>query len=162
MHRCSPVTGIAHFVARDAPSRSPTTSAYPTKRSWLARCAGSSAARQGDLGGTEDLRAAVEEAPQSRYWAETAHAYINLADWIWFTEGPRPALRTYQAGIDFAERRGLVDSATWAKAESLWTLFETGAWCRRHDRSSHGSDGTAAVRNPASACRGSVASAEGP
>jgi tetratricopeptide (TPR) repeat protein len=61
---------------------------------------------------------------------EAGAAYVNLADWLWETEGPARALEGYSNGVEFAERRGLLSSSTWALAQTVWALFDLGEWDR--------------------------------
>jgi tetratricopeptide (TPR) repeat protein len=96
-----------------------------------ARCA------LGDLGGLEDLREALRLGLELGLGYETGVQYNNLAYEIWLAEGPAEALEISRSGIEFSERRGLVRQAMWTSAESLWMLFEAGAWdelLRRADR----------------------------
>jgi class 3 adenylate cyclase/tetratricopeptide (TPR) repeat protein len=61
---------------------------------------------------------------------EASSAYVNLADWLWESEGPARALEGYTNAIDFAERRGLLSAATWALGQTTWALFDLGEWDR--------------------------------
>jgi class 3 adenylate cyclase/tetratricopeptide (TPR) repeat protein len=82
----------------------------------------------GDLGGLEDLRQALQMSLQHGLGHETVRGHINLADWLWFIEGPARALEVQRAGIRFGERRGITGPVLWTKGESLWTLFDLGEW----------------------------------
>src|SRR5262249_8054725 len=59
---------------------------------------------------------------------ETIRSYGNLGDWVWVAEGPARGLSVKRAGIDFGDRRGLTLPVMWAKAETLWPLFDLGEW----------------------------------
>jgi hypothetical protein len=59
---------------------------------------------------------------------ETVRCHINLADWVWYVEGPAKALEIQRAGIHFGEHRGITGPVLWTKGESLWTLFDLGEW----------------------------------
>ncbi|MGH7358421.1 MAG: hypothetical protein ACREJR_06375, partial [Candidatus Rokuibacteriota bacterium] len=59
---------------------------------------------------------------------ETIRSYGNLGDCVWGAEGPAGGLDVKRAGIEFGERRGLTLPVMWAKAETLWPLFDLGRW----------------------------------
>jgi tetratricopeptide (TPR) repeat protein len=89
----------------------------------LARC------QQGDMvGGLADLRDALRGSLDLGLGNETIRSYGNLGDWVWVGEGPARGLEAKRAGIEFAERRGLTLPIMWAKAETLWPLFDLGRW----------------------------------
>lgn len=89
----------------------------------LARC------ESGDVeGGLADLRSALDDALRLGLGHETATAYDNLGDWVWYTEGPRAGLAVSRTGVEFAERRGQPETWTWTKAETLWMLYDAGEW----------------------------------
>lgn len=56
--------------------------------------------RTGDFGGLDDLRKGLD-ATVEHGWG-SARPHINLADWIWWTEGPAPGLQIMREGIDYA------------------------------------------------------------
>lgn len=58
---------------------------------------------------------------------ETATAFNNLALNISLS-GPGKGLEIHRAGIEFAQHRGLVDTAMWMRGATLWGLFELGQW----------------------------------
>jgi class 3 adenylate cyclase/tetratricopeptide (TPR) repeat protein len=89
---------------------------------------GSSRCELGDLEGVEDLRQALQMSVQYGLGHETVRCHINLADWVWYIEGPAKALEIQRAGIHFGERRGITGPVLWTKGESLWTLFDLGDW----------------------------------
>jgi class 3 adenylate cyclase/tetratricopeptide (TPR) repeat protein len=89
----------------------------------LARC------QQGDMAeGLADLREALRSSLELGLGNETIRSYGNLGDWVWVAEGPAEGLDAKRAGIEFGERRGLALPVMWAKAETLWPLFDLGRW----------------------------------
>ena len=89
----------------------------------LARC------QLSDLvGGLADLREALRLSLDLGLGNETIRSYGNLGDWVWVVEGPARGLDVKRAGIEFGERRGLTLPVMWAKAETLWPLFDLGQW----------------------------------
>ena len=82
----------------------------------------------GDLAGGDDLREALRFALDIGAAFEAATAYTNLADFVWFAEGPAQGLEIQREGIDFSERRGLTRAAWWIRAETTWLLYDLGAW----------------------------------
>jgi len=89
----------------------------------LARC------QLGDLDeGLADLREALRLSLDLGLGNETIRSYGNLGDWVWVAEGPARGLEVKRAGIEFGERRGLTLPVMWAKAETLWPLFDLGQW----------------------------------
>ena len=89
----------------------------------LARCQLSDVA-----GGLADLREALRQSLDLGLGNETIRSYGNLGDWVWVAESPTRGLDVKRAGIDFGERRGLTLPVMWAKAETLWPLFDLGQW----------------------------------
>jgi class 3 adenylate cyclase/tetratricopeptide (TPR) repeat protein len=89
----------------------------------LARC------QLGDIaGGLADLREALRLSLDLGLGNETIRSYGNLGDWVWVAEGPARGLEVKRAGIEFGERRGLTLPVVWARAETLWPLFDLGHW----------------------------------
>jgi class 3 adenylate cyclase/tetratricopeptide (TPR) repeat protein len=89
----------------------------------LARC------QLSDLvGGLADLREALRLSLDLGLGNETIRSYGNLGDWVWVAEGPARGLEVKRAGIEFGERHGLTLPVMWAKAETLWPLFDLGQW----------------------------------
>ncbi len=82
----------------------------------------------GDLGGGDDLRDALRFALEIGAAFETGTAYTNLADFVWFAEGPAQGLELQREGFEFSERRGNMRAAWWIRAESTWLLYDVGAW----------------------------------
>ena len=72
----------------------------------------------------EGLRLALESSPAGFVCA----AHVNLADTVWFDEGPSRAEELYAAAIEVGERRGAVGAANWARMETMWTRFDLGRW----------------------------------
>jgi class 3 adenylate cyclase/tetratricopeptide (TPR) repeat protein len=89
----------------------------------LARCQLSDVA-----GGLADLREALRLSLDRGLGNETIRSYGNLGDWVWVAESPARGLDIKRAGIDFGERRGLALPVMWARAETLWPLFDLGQW----------------------------------
>jgi tetratricopeptide (TPR) repeat protein len=83
---------------------------------------------RGDLGGLDDFRASLDLALNHGLAAQAAFSYNNLAEHLGRTEGPAVALDTYRAGIELADRRGIVEAAMWMRAESSRPLFDLGSW----------------------------------
>jgi hypothetical protein len=83
---------------------------------------------RGDLGGLDDFRASLDLALNHGLAAQAAFSYNNLAEHLGRTEGPAIALDTYRAGIELADRRGIVEAAMWMRAESSRPLFDLGSW----------------------------------
>jgi class 3 adenylate cyclase/tetratricopeptide (TPR) repeat protein len=89
----------------------------------LARC------QLGDVvAGLADLREALRRSLELGLGNETIRSYGNLGDWVWVVEGPARGLEVKRAGIEFGERHGLALPVMWARAETLWPLFDLGRW----------------------------------
>ncbi len=82
----------------------------------------------GDLRGMDDLREGLRRCKELGLGQETVAGSNNLGDWVWFEQGPAAGLEVYRDGIEFGERRGLAGPVAWAKAQTLWTLFDLGRW----------------------------------
>src|SRR5437773_3810995 len=89
---------------------------------------GSARCELGDPKGIDDLRQALQMSLQYGLGHETVRCHINLADWVWYIEGPAKALEIQRSGIRFGEHRGITGPVLWTKGESLWTLFDLGEW----------------------------------
>jgi hypothetical protein len=87
----------------------------------IARCG------EGDLGGLEDLREAVRLGASLGFAGMAVTAYINLADFVTYTEGPRRGMEVYREGIAFGAARGQ-QFHPWAMAETTWNLYDLGEW----------------------------------
>jgi class 3 adenylate cyclase/tetratricopeptide (TPR) repeat protein len=79
-------------------------------------------------GGIGDLRESLRRALEHGLGLELVRAYTNLADQVWFVDGPSPALELLEASIEVAERRGLLRQALWSRTESLWMRYDLGDW----------------------------------
>ncbi|MDP9222462.1 MAG: AAA family ATPase, partial [Actinomycetota bacterium] len=88
----------------------------------LARC------ELGDVTGIEDLRRALDITRDldNASWITSAH--IALAYMTWLSEGPRRAQLLYDEAIGLGDRRGVTGDSMWARAESVWPLFDLGKW----------------------------------
>jgi tetratricopeptide (TPR) repeat protein len=82
----------------------------------------------GDLGGMEDLRAALAVGLEIGAGYDTAVVYNNLIEPLWLSEGPAAALATCQEAIEFSERRGVVEGAAWVRSATLDPLLDLGRW----------------------------------
>jgi tetratricopeptide (TPR) repeat protein len=82
----------------------------------------------GDLGGMEDLRAALAVGLEIGAGYDTAVVYNNLIEPLWLSEGPAAALTTCQEAIEFSERRGVVEGAAWVRSATLVPLLDLGRW----------------------------------
>ena len=83
---------------------------------------------RGDPGGLADLRRAVSLATRQGLGREAAVMHNNLAEALFTIEGPSSALAAYDAGIDFAERRGISEFALAIASSRLDALFALGRW----------------------------------
>jgi tetratricopeptide (TPR) repeat protein len=82
----------------------------------------------GDLGGIDDIRAAMQIGLEAGLSLETGTAYSNLGAVVWVTDGPLPALAIKQEAAAFASSRGLTALERTIRAESLWQQFDAGLW----------------------------------
>ena len=86
----------------------------------LARC------RLGDRGGLDDFRDAITLATEAGQGREVALLHNNLAYALTPIDGPVAVLELLQAGIAFAEARGLTEVADMLRSNSVEALVETG------------------------------------
>ena len=86
----------------------------------LARC------RLGDRGGLDDYRDAITLATEAGQGREVALLHNNLAYALAPIDGPVAVQELLQAGIAFAEVRGLNEVADILRSNSVETLIETG------------------------------------
>jgi len=100
----------------------------PEERLWALDARGVARGDLGDLGGMEDLRAALAVGREIGAGYDTAVVYINLIEALWLSEGPAAALETCQEAIEFSERRGLVEGAAWIRSATLEPLLDLGRW----------------------------------
>ncbi len=82
----------------------------------------------GDLGGMDDLWQALHAAESSGSALDQATSYSYLSEWIGVTEGPVRGLEMNDASIEICDRRGIQGQGMWARAESLWLLYDAGRW----------------------------------
>ncbi|MEA2509920.1 MAG: hypothetical protein QOG21_2002 [Actinomycetota bacterium] len=88
----------------------------------LARC------ELADAEGVDDLRRALEITKGLDKPGWVTSAYVALAYMTWLIEGPAEAEALYGEAIDIGDRRGVTGDAMWARAESVWPLFDLGKW----------------------------------
>jgi class 3 adenylate cyclase len=79
----------------------------------------------GDLGGLDDLRAAIERGGTA---LSVAIGSLNLADVTWALVGAAEGLRLHEQTQAFCESRGVKGSYWWSRCESTWMLFDLGRW----------------------------------
>jgi class 3 adenylate cyclase/tetratricopeptide (TPR) repeat protein len=84
---------------------------------------------RGDQGALEKLDQALRDSLEQGSDEDRAALYLGLGDVVWWRDGPTAGLEIYEAGRHFSERRGMTYYAMYAKAESVWPLFDLG----RHD-----------------------------
>jgi tetratricopeptide (TPR) repeat protein len=82
----------------------------------------------GDLGGMDDLRAALALGLEAGAGYDTAVVYNNLIEPLWLSEGPAAALATCQEAIEFTERRGLGEGTAWIRSATMVPLLDLGRW----------------------------------
>ncbi|HEX4678204.1 MAG TPA: AAA family ATPase [Gaiellaceae bacterium] len=88
---------------------------------------GTSRIGSGDIGGFADLEDAVARGSAAGL-SSTSVAWVNIgSSRVWAT-GPSAALEAYEQALGFAKQRGLWGNYRWAQAESLWALYDLGAW----------------------------------
>jgi class 3 adenylate cyclase/tetratricopeptide (TPR) repeat protein len=78
--------------------------------------------------GIADLRRALEITKELDKPGWITTAYVALAYMTWLSEGPKEAEALYDKAIDIGDRRGVTGDSTWARAESVWPLFDLGKW----------------------------------
>ncbi|MFL5964331.1 MAG: AAA family ATPase [Gaiellaceae bacterium] len=81
----------------------------------------------GDLGGFADLEDAVERGIAAGLPA-VGICWTNIGSCRFWATGPAAALEPYEQARAFAKQRGLRGNYRWAQAETLWVLYEQGAW----------------------------------
>jgi class 3 adenylate cyclase/tetratricopeptide (TPR) repeat protein len=82
----------------------------------------------GDPGGIEDLRRSLAMAIERGETFFVGTGYVNLGDVVWMNEGPEAGLKVHREGVEYCRRRGSVQMAMWATAETTWMLFDSGEW----------------------------------
>jgi tetratricopeptide (TPR) repeat protein len=88
----------------------------------LARC------ELGDDSGIRDLRRALDITKDLGKPSWLSNAYVALAYTTWLSEGPEQAEQLYNEAIEVGDRQGVTGESMWARAESVWTLFDLGKW----------------------------------
>jgi predicted ATPase/class 3 adenylate cyclase len=94
-----------------------------------ARALGTRGAARSHLGepeGLEDMRRALDLAVEQGQGRVAAIQHNNYALGVWLYEGPLAALERCKEGVDFCERRGIVEFALTITAQSLTFLAELG------------------------------------
>jgi class 3 adenylate cyclase/tetratricopeptide (TPR) repeat protein len=89
---------------------------------------GTSRTQGGDAAGLSDLRAALELALEHECGRDAALQYNNLGVSQWLVEGPSASIRTFEEGIPFADRRGLVEFSQGLRLSMLAALIDAGRW----------------------------------
>jgi hypothetical protein len=80
----------------------------------------------GAVSGLDDMRRALALAVEQGLGRAAAVLHNNLALFTWGYEGPRAALALCEEGIDFCERRGIVEAAQWMDAQRLTFIAACG------------------------------------
>ena len=82
----------------------------------------------GDLGGIDDVRAAVQIGLEAGLSWETGTAQTDLGAVLWLSEGPAAGLAAKRAAAAFAADRELTYMERTTHAESLWLQYDAGDW----------------------------------
>ncbi|MGH2596274.1 MAG: ATP-binding protein [Actinomycetota bacterium] len=82
----------------------------------------------GDLGGLDDLWEALRRAEAGGTALDLAQSYSYLSEWVGVTEGSSEGLELNDLAIDICDRRGIQGQGMWARAESMWLLYDAGRW----------------------------------
>jgi class 3 adenylate cyclase/tetratricopeptide (TPR) repeat protein len=80
----------------------------------------------GDRGGLDDFREAIAVASEAGQGRDVAVLHNNLANYLWPVDGPAAACKVLQAGIAFAQARGLTETLDWMTAGTADLFFERG------------------------------------
>jgi tetratricopeptide (TPR) repeat protein len=83
---------------------------------------------RGDVGGLDDLHAALAIAERLGLPREQAKVLVILAEVLWASEGPSRAIETAELASELATRRGLDDIVVACRTHSLAPLFDLGRW----------------------------------
>ncbi len=97
----------------------------------LARC------ELAETDGIEDLRRALAITKELDKPEWITSAYVALAYMTWLSEGPQQAEALYDQAIEIGEKRGVIGDSMWARAESVWPLFDLGEWDEVLSRTQH-------------------------
>jgi class 3 adenylate cyclase/tetratricopeptide (TPR) repeat protein len=79
-------------------------------------------------GAVTDLQESIDLGHRIGFTGETTVAYNNYGGMRWVLEGPAAGLETYEEGIAFAVRRGVVGTRLWSLGETTWPLYDLGRW----------------------------------
>jgi tetratricopeptide (TPR) repeat protein len=82
----------------------------------------------GDESGIRDLRRALDITRDLGKPSWISNAYVALAYTTWLSEGPEQAEALYNEAIEVGDKRGVTGDSMWARAESVWPLFDLGKW----------------------------------
>jgi len=82
----------------------------------------------GDLGGMDELRAALALGLEVGASADTWVVYNNLVEPLWLSQGPAAALELCREAVGFTQRRGLEEGTTWLRSATLVPLLDLGRW----------------------------------
>ena len=88
----------------------------------------------GDAGGLEDLGEALQISYHLGLGMEAAQSRAYLGEATWQLEGPSVGLAFHEAAIEMCHQRGLTNQMMWAKAETVWMLYDLGEWDRMLER----------------------------
>ncbi len=83
---------------------------------------------RGDRGGLDDLEHAVRISERAGNVDDVITSESYVSDWLWAYDGPEAARPHLETSIELAERAGVVSQGGWAKAQSLFLLYELGLW----------------------------------
>jgi hypothetical protein len=89
---------------------------------------GNARCENGDLGGIDDLRKALEIAEDSGVAIDIVTSRSYLLEWVGLEDGPSVALPMNRETIDLSRRRGIEGQGMWTRAEGFWLLFDAGMW----------------------------------
>jgi len=82
----------------------------------------------GDLEGLDDLWTSLRTAEASGNVQDLVTSYSYLDEWVGLTEGPTRGLELNEAALDLCDRRGIHAQGMYARAESMWLLYDAGRW----------------------------------
>jgi class 3 adenylate cyclase/tetratricopeptide (TPR) repeat protein len=82
----------------------------------------------GDEGGLDDLREALRISVEANDASATTISHTYIGPWLLAMEGPHRAIPEYEAGLNVAERRGIVSQTYWCKSGLADALYEVGSW----------------------------------
>ncbi len=81
-----------------------------------------------DPGGTDDVKAALDESLQHGFSRLASQSYNNLAELMWQSVGLLPAKSLAVAGVELAEARGLLGQVSWHRGQIAELDFDLGDW----------------------------------